>query len=92
MNFVVTNNTCPYSLPDSPTYLSKDMIQQMTNIKILKEKEKQYDEFIDKKWQILLLLNQVEEILEIRDLILLRIIVLERKQRNKYFNLTIYNI
>ena len=92
MNFVVSNNSCPYSLPNSPLYLSKDIIEKMTNIKILREKEKQYDEFIDKKWQILLLLNKVEEILEIRDLIILRIVVLERKQRNKYFNLTIYNI
>jgi hypothetical protein len=74
----------PYNLPNSPKYISRDEIEQITNIDILKKKEKQYDEFLDTKWQVLLLLNQVEEILEIRDLIVIRIIVLEREQKELF--------
>jgi hypothetical protein len=71
----------PYDLPDSPKYISKEDIEKITNINDLKKKEKQYDEFLDKKWHVLLLLDQAEEILEIRDLIVFRIIVLEREKK-----------
>lgn len=71
----------PYDLPDSPKYISKEDIEKITNIDDLKKKEKQYDEFLDKKWHVLLLLDQAEEILEIRDSIVFRIIILEREQR-----------
>jgi hypothetical protein len=74
----------PYNLPDSPKYISKENIEKITNIETLKEKEKQYDAFLEKKWQVLLLLNQVEEILEIRDAIVIRIIVLEREQKELF--------
>jgi len=74
----------PYDLPDSPKHLSKEDIEKITNIDVLKEKEKQYDEFLDKKWHVLLLLDQAEEVLEIRDLIVFRIIILERERREIY--------
>ena len=75
---------CPYDIPDSPRYISKEEIEIITNINYLKKKEKQYDKFLDNKWHILLLLDQAEEILEIRDLIVFRIIVLEREQKELF--------
>lgn len=75
---------CPYDLPDSPKYISKEDIEKITNINDLKKKEKQYDEFLDKKWHVLLLLDQAEEILEIRDSIVFRIIILEREQKELF--------
>ena len=74
----------PHNLPNSPKYISKENIEKITNIETLRDKEKQYDEFLEKKWQLLLLLNQVEEILEIRDAIVIRIIVLEREQKELF--------
>ena len=78
----------PYDLPDSPRYISKEEIERITNINDLKKKENQYDRFLDYKWHILLLLNQAEEILEIRDLIVFRIIVLEREEKELFQRMT----
>ena len=75
---------CPYDIPNSPRYISKEEIEKITNINYLKKKEKQYDKFLDNKWHILLLLDQAEEILEIIDLIVFRIIVLEREQKELF--------
>jgi len=72
---------CPYDIPDSPKFISRDAIERITNIESLRKKEKQYDDFLDKNWHVLLLLGQAEEILEIRDLIVFRIIVLERERK-----------
>jgi hypothetical protein len=74
----------PYELPDSPKHISKEDIEKITNIGILKKKEKQYDEFLEKKWHILLLLDQAEEVLEIRDFIVSRIIILEREEKELF--------
>lgn len=74
----------PYDLPNSPKHISKEEIEKITNIDILRQKEKQYDEFLEKKWHVLLLLDQAEEVLEIRDLIVFRIIVLERERKELF--------
>ena len=79
---------CPYEIPSSPRYISKDEIGRITNINDLKKKEKQYDRFLDNKWHILLLLDQAEEILEFRDLIVFRIIVLEREEKELFQRMT----
>ena len=46
-----------YDIPNSP---KKEDIEKITNINILKQKEKQYDDFLEKNWQLLLLLDQAE--------------------------------
>lgn len=78
------NIKSPYDLPNSPPNLSKEMINKINNIQKLKEIEKCYDVFLEKRWHILLLLNQAEQILETRDLILIRISILERERKKKY--------
>lgn len=79
---------CPYDLPDSPKRISREDIEKISDINILRKKEKQYDYFLEKKWHVLLLLDQAEELLEIRDLIVSRIIVLERERKELFQRMT----
>lgn len=74
-------NRSPFSIPDSPQYISIDVIEKTTNIYILKKLEHAYDKFLEKKCQILLLLNAIDEIFEIRDALIMRINCLERENR-----------
>lgn len=74
----------PFSIPDSPQYMSIHNIQKMTNIYILKKLENDYDEFLEKKCQILMLLNVIDEVFDIRDSIIIRINALERERRYRY--------
>ena len=46
--------------------------------------EYDYDEFLEKKFQILILLNLIDEVFDIRDSLLMRINALEQIQRKKY--------
>ena len=71
----------PFSIPDSPQYISISNIEKTTNIYILKKLECQYDEFLEKKCQILQLLNVIDEVFDIRDSLIMRINVLERQRR-----------
>ncbi len=70
----------PFNIPDSPEYLSAERINTMTNIYILKKFEYEYDDFLEKKFQILMLLNNIDEVFEIRDTLILRINALRRQQ------------
>lgn len=72
-----------FSIPDSPQYISIINIEKTVNIYILKNLEYQYDEFLEKKCQILLLLNVIDEVFEIRDSLIMRINTLEREYRNR---------
>lgn len=79
----------PFDIPNCPTYIKLEGIRETNNLPILKKIEKEYDEFLDKKCQILLLLNIIDEVFEIRDAITLRIKAIEREQakikiRRKY--------
>lgn len=74
-------NRSPFSIPDSPQYISISNIEKTTNIYILKKLEYQYDEFLEKKCQILQLLNVIEEVFYIRDTLIMRINTLERQRR-----------
>ena len=76
----------PFSSPDSPKYISITDIKKITNTNILKKLEYQYDEFLEKKCQILLLLNVIDEVFEIRDEIIMRINALKRQQRYLQFS------
>ena len=79
--------TSPFSIPDSPEYISIDRINKMTNIYYLKKLELDYDDFLEKKYHILMLLNVIEEIFEIRDTIILRVNALRRKERQRQKNI-----
>jgi hypothetical protein len=80
----------PFSIPDSPEYVSVERINKMNSIYHLKKLEHEYDEFLEKKCQILLLLNVIEEVFEIRDTLIMRVNALRRKERQRIMRL--YNI
>jgi hypothetical protein len=60
--------------------ITVDKINELTNKWQLKKLEKKYDDFLDKYQQLLLLHNNVDEYLEIRDAITLRISRIERME------------
>lgn len=72
----LTNNI--YCIPDCPEYID---IKNVCDLYFLKKMEYDYEEFLEKRYQILLLLNMMEEVFKIRDLISMRINELERKYR-----------
>ena len=67
-----------FSIPNSPQFISIKCIEKTTNIYILKNWEYEYEEFLEKKCQILLLLNVIDEVFEIRDALIMRINSLQR--------------
>lgn len=71
----------PFSIPDSPTYISLNTIKIIENIYVLKNLEYDYNIFLENKCHILLLLNMVEEVFEIRDALIMRINTLKRQQQ-----------
>ena len=71
----------PFSIPDSPQYISINVIEKITNIYTLKKLEYEYDEFLEKKCQILILLNIIDEVFKIRDLLIMRINTLKREKK-----------
>ena len=77
----------PFSIPDSPEYVSVERINKMNSIYHLKKLEHEYDEFLEKKCQILLLLNVIDEVFEIRDTLIIRVNSLRRQQRHRIMRL-----
>ena len=73
-------------LPNSPPHISLDKIEKMTNKYQLLELEKNYDEFLDKYIQLMLLYDNIDEYLETRDFITMRISHLERMEQRKQKN------
>jgi hypothetical protein len=69
-----------FSIPDSPEYVSVERINKMNSIYHLKKLEREYDEFLEKKCQILQLLNVIDEVFEIRDTLVMRVNALRRQQ------------
>jgi len=86
---VISSMDSPSNLPNRPPSLSVNSIQKMKNIAKLKKLEEEYDIFLDKNMQILLLYNVMEDYLEIRDALTIRIIELKREQK-LYFQLNKY--
>jgi len=72
----------PFSIPDSPEYVSVERINKMNSIYHLKKLEREYDEFLEKKCQVLQLLNVIDEVFEIRDTLIMRVNTLRRQQRH----------
>ena len=76
-----------YCLPDSPPYIHQGQLNKISNLYVLKKIEYQYDEFLNKKYHLLLLLNLMEEALETRDVITNAINRLKRKTYPNTFSL-----
>lgn len=77
-------------LPNKPTPLSIIMIEKITCISYLIKLEKKYDDYIDKNTQILMLYNIIEDYLELRDALTVRISKLRRETKlNYYYNRSI---
>ena len=76
---VISSMQSPSTLPNRPPILSVNEIHKMTSLIKLKELEQKYDEFLDKNMQILLLYNVVEDYLELRDALTIRISKLRRE-------------
>lgn len=81
---VISSMDSPSSLPNRPPPLSINMIEQITNIAHLRVLEKKYDDFLDKNIQILMLYNVIEDYLEIRDALTIRISKLKRENKMKF--------
>ena len=76
---VISSMKSPSALPNHPPILSINAIQKMTSIIQLKELEQRYDDFLDKNIQVLLLYNVIEDYLELRDALTIRISRLRRE-------------
>jgi DNA repair ATPase RecN len=78
-----TEKTPKIILPNSPPHISLDKIKKMTNKYQLLELEKNYDEFLDKYIHLMLLYDNIDEYLETRDLITMRISQLKRMEQRQ---------
>lgn len=67
-----------YMIPQGPKLITLEQIEKIDDIKVLKNMEKNYDDYLDKNCQILLLHNIVDTYLEIRDNLTLKISRIER--------------
>ncbi len=75
----------PSTLPNHPPILSINTIQKMTSLIQLKELEQSYDDFLDKNMHVLLLYNVVEDYLELRDALTIRISRLRRESYLQFY-------
>lgn len=64
---------------NSPKYLAAREIKTITSIYILKKLERSYDAFLNNQFHILILLNVVEDVLNIRDAIVNQLNAEKRK-------------
>ena len=83
--FVISSLDNGLSLPNKPTPLSINMIEKITCISYLIKLEKKYDDYIDKNTQILMLYNIIEDYLELRDALTVRISKLRRENKLNYY-------
>ena len=79
-----------FNYPQSPPPISFANIEKLDDPKRLKELEKIYDDFLERNCQILLLLDIVEEYLDIRDALSIKIARLEREDRVKRYREKLY--
>jgi hypothetical protein len=89
-SIVISSMQSPSTLPNHPPILSVNEIQKIKSLNQLKELEQSYDDFLDKNMQVLLLYNVVEDYLELRDALTIRISRLRREAYlrfhiNKYY-------
>lgn len=74
----------PFSIPGSPPQLTINNINSINNIYYLRKLEGMYDAFLEKRCQILMLLKNIDEVLEIRDALTIRINHLRRQKTDFY--------
>jgi hypothetical protein len=75
----------PQNLPNSPPHISLEKIATINNKELLKKLEKKYDKFIEKNTHILNLHGiSVENYLEIRDALTIKILQMERIEKMNY--------
>jgi hypothetical protein len=67
--------------PNSPRVYDIEKINKITDKYFLIELESKYDKFIENNQQVLMLYDLIEDMLDIRDAILLRVGRLERQER-----------
>lgn len=70
---VIRPHTNPYTLPDAPIPVTDTQIQQMHNLWQLMALEHQYTLFIERREHVLALLDILEDIIDTRNLIIMRI-------------------
>ena len=83
INYKIVSPSKQMTLPNVPPYISLDKIEKMTNKFDLKDLEKKYDDFLDKYVQILLLYDNIDVYLEIRDVLTQRISDIERLEKKR---------
>ena len=70
-----------FILRDSPPYINVNQLYKINDLYTLRLLEKKYDVFLDKKFQVLLLLDCIEEVFDIREQIIVKINILKRKEK-----------
>jgi hypothetical protein len=73
------------SIPNKPPTLSIHSIQKLTNIEKLHILERNYDTFINDNAQLLMLYNILEDYLEIRDALTVRLSEVKRENNMRFY-------
>ena len=73
------------SFPNRPPYLTMEKIEKMTNKFQLMDLERNYDEFLERNQQLLLLYDTIDDYLEIRDAITIKLCRMRRFEKIKKY-------
>ena len=73
------------SFPNRPPYLTMEKIEKMTNKFQLMDLERNYDEFLERNQQLLLLYDIIDDYLEIRDAITIKLCRMRRFEKLKKY-------
>ena len=73
------------SIPNKPPSISINSIQKLTNIEQLHILERNYDTFINDNAQLLMLYNILEDYLEIRDALTVRLSKVKREKNMRFY-------
>ena len=73
------------SFPNRPPYLTMEKIEKMTNKFQLMDLERNYDEFLERNQQLLLLYDIIDDYLEIRDAITIKLCRIRRFEKLKKY-------
>jgi len=73
------------SFPNRPPYLTMEKIEKMTNKFQLMDLERNYDDFLERNQQLLLLYDIIDDYLEIRDAITIKLCRMRRFEKMKKY-------
>lgn len=83
---LVISSMDPHSMiTNKPPIISINAIQRLTNIPLLRSLEQSYDTFIDTNTRALMLYNVLEDYLEIRDALTIRLLRLKREEKLRFY-------